>query len=250
MKPHKPVLPVLCIAGRKPPKEKELYKMVTTEELDLTFQKVGNDFGFEAKAEFAPFRDLKIKWFRSYKWAEFTVSDYLKDAPENVIEGIARTIFSKIKGTDESYSDEVIEWLTSDEFVDSMQPTYISRDRRIGSPIGEHKNLQEALDRLKEKGLIKTDLNRTKLFWSIKTKEEKPAWSSTLMRTVTVNKSLDSDDVPEEVLDYVLLNQIAFIECDFGMDPMDRQKTIEERVQKYPGFDGITEWLNDRGLRA
>ncbi len=28
----------------------------------MTFQKVGNDFGIETKAEFAAFRDLKIKW--------------------------------------------------------------------------------------------------------------------------------------------------------------------------------------------
>jgi len=171
-------------------------------------------------------------------------------APEGVIEGIARTIFSKILGTDESYSDEVIEWLTSDEFVDSMQSTYISRDRRIGSPNGEHKDLQEALNRLKEKGMIETDLDKTKMFWSVKTEEGGPAWSSSLMRTVTVNKILDSDDVPEEVLDYVLLNQIAFIECDFGMDPMDRQKTISERMQRYPGYDGINEWLEGHGLTA
>ena len=37
--------------------------MVTSEELDLTFQKVGNDFGFRnVSAEFSPFRDLKVKW--------------------------------------------------------------------------------------------------------------------------------------------------------------------------------------------
>lgn len=61
------------------------------------------------KAEFSSFRDLKIKWVRIYKWIEFQVSDYLMRAPEGVIEGLARTIFSKILGTDKSYSDEVIE---------------------------------------------------------------------------------------------------------------------------------------------
>lgn len=33
----------------------------------------------------------------------------------------------------------------------------------------------------------------------------------------------------EEVLDYILLNQIASIECDFGMNPADGQKTASER---------------------
>lgn len=214
----------------------------------MTFQKVGNDFGYEVNAEFATFRDLKLKWMRSYKWIEFQVSDYLKEAPENVIEGIARTIFSKIQGTDGNYSDEVIEWLTSDEFVDSMQPTYISRDRRIGSPTGEHRDLRESLDRLKKQGLVTTSLDRTKLFWSRKVDEDRSAWSSSLMRTVTVNSILDSDDVPEEVLDYVLLNQIAFIECDFGMDSEERKKTIAERMENYPGYNSINNWLSEHCL--
>lgn len=106
--------------------------MVTSEELNMTFQKVGNDFGIETKAEFAAFRDLKIKWMRSYKWAEFTVSDFLKDAPLEVIENIARSIFSRIKGNENDYSDETVEWLTSAEFAEINQPTYISRDLRIG----------------------------------------------------------------------------------------------------------------------
>jgi len=35
--------------------------MVTTEELKATFQKVGNDFGYDVKAEFSSSRDFKIK---------------------------------------------------------------------------------------------------------------------------------------------------------------------------------------------
>ena len=60
--------------------------MSTTEEiLNETFKKVGNDFGYETSAEYAAFRDLKVRWQRSYKWADFQVSDYLRDAPEEVL---------------------------------------------------------------------------------------------------------------------------------------------------------------------
>ncbi|MBO5547860.1 MAG: hypothetical protein J5920_03775 [Candidatus Methanomethylophilaceae archaeon] len=35
--------------------------MVTSEELDMTFQKIGNNFDLRGvKTEYAPFRDLKI----------------------------------------------------------------------------------------------------------------------------------------------------------------------------------------------
>lgn len=51
--------------------------MTTTDEiLNETFKKVGNDFGCDTPAEFAAYRDFKIRWQRSYKWAEFQVSDY------------------------------------------------------------------------------------------------------------------------------------------------------------------------------
>ena len=37
--------------------------MVTSEELNMTFQKVGNDFRFEnVDAEFSAYRDLKVRW--------------------------------------------------------------------------------------------------------------------------------------------------------------------------------------------
>lgn len=57
--------------------------MVTSEKLDLIFKEVGNFLHFkEVKAEFAPFRDLKVKWIRTVDFADFSVSDYLEDAPE------------------------------------------------------------------------------------------------------------------------------------------------------------------------
>jgi hypothetical protein len=224
--------------------------MSTTEEiLNATFKKVGNDFGYETSAEYAAFRDLKVRWQRSYKWADFQVSDYLKDAPVEVLESLARMFFTKIQGDECSYSDKVIEWLTAPEFVDTTQPIFIERDHRISFEEGEHKSLEEALDRLKEKGFI-GDLGKTRIFWSNEATSGRGGWSSALMKVVMVNKALDSGDVPDEVLDAVILNKVANIECDFAMSPMDRKRTIDDRMKLYPGFDGISEWLYKHGLEA
>jgi len=222
--------------------------MVTSEELDLTFKKVGNDFGIETKAEFAAFRDLKIKWMRTYKWAEFTVSDFLREAPLEVIEDIAATIFSKIKGIEHEYSDETVEWLTSDEFADLNQSTYISRDLRIGSEKGEHKSIEKSLSRLKNRKLVPEDLGRIRFFWSEKTSSEQSSWSSMLMKVVTVNSALDSDDVPDEILDYAILRQVSYISSDFRTNSEDRKQAVMETVQNYPGFDSIQEWLEEHGF--
>ncbi|MBE6518759.1 MAG: hypothetical protein E7Z70_04360 [Thermoplasmata archaeon] len=73
--------------------------MVTSEELNGTFKKVGNDFHFnEVTAEFAPYRDLKVRWCRTMETISFSVSDYLQGSKPEVVEGIAKTIMSRIRG--------------------------------------------------------------------------------------------------------------------------------------------------------
>ena len=63
------------------------------------------------------------------------------------------------------------------------------------------------------------------------------------MKVITVNRKLDSDTVPDEVLDAAILNEMANIECDFALSLMDRMKL-------YPGFGGTSEWLQDHRLEA
>lgn len=241
------IIPSLQLRSRVQvaPKKKELKKMVTSEELDMTFQKVGNDFGIQTKAEFAAYHELKVRWMRTYQWAEFTVSDYLKEAPLNVVEGIARTIFNRIKGKECEYPEDVSDWLTSEEFTMKMQPSYIKRDRRIGSEEGQYKDIQESLARLKDMKLIPEDLGHMRFFWSAGTSDDKSAWSSMLMKVVTINKALDLEDVPDEVLDYVIFNQIVYVNSDFNMTQIDRKNEVARVVRNYPGFDAINEWLED-----
>ena len=61
--PHRP-LALTPFGVRKKPlrKKRSCLEMVTSEELNATFAKVGNDFHFdEVSAEYAPFRDLKVR---------------------------------------------------------------------------------------------------------------------------------------------------------------------------------------------
>ncbi|MBR7124264.1 MAG: hypothetical protein IKC93_05300 [Candidatus Methanomethylophilaceae archaeon] len=158
------------------------------------------------------------------------------------------TIFSKIKGNEHEYSDETVEWLTSDEFVEINQPVYISRDMRIGSDEGMHKSIEDSLNRLKDKKLIPEDLERTRFFWSKKTSNEQSAWSSMLMKVITVNTELDSEDTPDDVLDFVIFCQIAHVNSDFRTNNEDRKQAVLESVQSYLGFDSIQEWLEENGF--
>ena len=106
-----------------------------------------------------------MRWQRSYDWANFEIADYLEEAPTEIIEGLARTILSRIRGEDSEYSEETIEWLTSHEFRAANQSTYIERSRMIAVPVDGDVRLQESYERLVDEGLIER-IEDLKLFWS------------------------------------------------------------------------------------
>ena len=43
---------------------------------------------------------------------------------------------------------------------------------------------------------------------------------------------------------------ILSILADSSLSPMDKKRTIDDRMKLYPGFDGILEWLYKHGLEA
>ena len=74
-------------------------RTVTDGHLTEIFSAVGQRYGYEdVKAEFAPLKDFKVRWQRSYNWAIFTISDYLDRAPDAVLEDLAEVLFAKITG--------------------------------------------------------------------------------------------------------------------------------------------------------
>ena len=224
--------------------------MTTAEELNSTFEKVGNDFGFgNISAEFAPFRDLKVRWQRTYDWASFQVSDYLTEAPVKVIEGLAGAIFAKMRGEDREYPEEAVDWLTSHVFRACNQQTYIERSRTIAVPEDGDSRLKESYRRLVEEGLI-GEIEDLKLYWSKAEGSNKIGESSCLMRTVILNPKLKEDDVPEDVLDYCLLNQLANIKVGFTVDREHRTEEISNIMGSCPEAVKAQNWLEDNRIEV
>ena len=133
--------------------ERKKMENCDSEMLNRALQNAGRRNGFEdIRAEFAAFRDFKLKWTRSYKWISFEVSDYLKSAPENVIESLAETVFARIRGEDRAtYSEKVCDYLNSKEFLEENQRMYLKRYMGISdSPGGENVDLLDCYRRLTE----------------------------------------------------------------------------------------------------
>ncbi len=220
--------------------------MVTSEELNATFAKVGNDFHFdEVSAEFAPYRDLKVRWCRTMDSISFTVSDYLQGATNGVVEGIARAFFGRIRGEENvEYSEETTACLTSSEFRYLNQEKYIDRSRTIGDMSSEETGLLwEAYYRLVDAGLI-PEVDGLRLFWSKNDSVAKAGQSSCLMKVVIMNRRLLKDNVPSEVLDFCLLHELANIVVGFGLHNIERKKTVSEISEGYEGASVAKRWLD------
>ena len=225
--------------------------MVTTTQLTEAFQEASNILAqdMSISAEFAPFRDLKVRWTRTFGAADFSVSDYLQDAPMEVVEGIARTIFSKIANADsDRYPKETEEWLTSEEFRDLNQRIYIERSRTISD--ADTTRLEDSYQRLMDDGLVKP-IDDLKLFWTEENRSDSnPGQSSALMRVVIMNARLNSSEVPDDVLDYCLLKQLANINVDFGTEMLERKNEVETMISMFPRADEARHWLEDAEMEA
>ena len=217
----------------------------TTEALKESFGTIGKKYGFDrVGAEFVPYRDFKVKWTRSYKWADFQVSDYLMDAPSVVLDGLAETLFSRIAGMEaKPYTPEMNEWITADEFKKEKQPIYIRRSRNISkSPAGKNKDLTESMKRLKKMGLVGKDFDPY-LTWTKDDLSSTVGYCSTLMDTIVISSVFDTDCIPDCVVDYALYHEHLITRdgwANFGKEePFD----FRAEEKKYPKWKEAEGWI-------
>jgi len=218
--------------------------METEEMLKTKFVEVGKEYGFDkVEAEFVAFKEFKVRWQRSYKWADFKVSDYLADAPPDVIEGLCNSLFSKITGDEEGYSDAMCAWITAPEFAENKQSVYLKRSRNLTrSSEGEFKSLEKSYERLILSGLIERD-PAVHLTWTKESNVRKIGHCSVLMKVVSISSVLDTDMIPDFVLDFCMYHELCHLKI--GFDPTAKRHGSEfaELEAKYPKRKEAEEWI-------
>lgn len=209
----------------------------SSERLNRAMRNAGIRNGFEdVQAEFAPFRDFKLRWTRSYKWISLEVSDYLRNAPEGVMESLAEAIFAKMRGEGKTeYSREVCDYLNSDGFLKENQGIYLKRFRGISSSTrGENIDLMDSYRRLVESGLVEDDPRIAFRWNNSKDRNGRIGRTSVLMRTVVMNPVLDTEGISEDVLDYALFTQICHVNLRFGPSRDGDGERYEDMLSIHP----------------
>jgi predicted metal-dependent hydrolase len=218
--------------------------MNMSEALTKAFQTVGKEYGYDSvSAEFMESKEFKIKWKRSCGWAEFMVSDYLRNADQDVIEGIARTIFSRISGRKMESQKTMEEWLTNDEFSKMNRPTYLRRSRNLTkSAKGKVRDLTESYNRLVEQNII-PQMDDVAFTWTKEPNIRRIGYCSILMKVIAISSIFDTETIPEFVLDYVVYHEMLHMMR--GFDPFGKLHDAEfqKEERKYPLMKESEEWL-------
>jgi hypothetical protein len=219
--------------------------MNATENLNRSFSESGREHGYDSvTAEFCSFREFKIKWRRSCGWAEFEVSDYVSDAPQEVMNGLSETIFSRIaRQTRKGYPKDMLEWITSDDFVERKQPLYLARARNITkSSLGEHADLSGSYQRLIELGLVGYDRDLV-LRWTKQPNTKRIGYCSVLMKVIVISSVFDAAEIPSFVRDFALYHEL--IHLNKGFDPFGQRHGIDFRVLEhlFPEYAEAQEWM-------
>ena len=102
--------------------------MCTTDELNLVFDETGKQFGYlTVRAEFAEMKEFKVKWQRGHDWIDLMIPDYLEDAPSEVLEDLALSIFSKIGGKERGYGKAMRSFVKDRRFAENNREKYLKR---------------------------------------------------------------------------------------------------------------------------
>ena len=215
------------------------------------FREIGADYGFETvDAEFCAFEDVKVRWVRQAKTISFTVTDYLGDAPEEVIADIATRIMSRIRAEDCSpYSDATNQYFMSPEFMERNQPIYLERKSFLSeSSKGKHRDIQDSYERLMSAGLV-DEIDGLVLRWTDRELESENGVSSLLMKVALVPSYLDSEEISDEVFDYNLYRLLVNISVGFDIEPENRREIVDDMISSYPGASEFDQIISERYLK-
>ena len=200
------------------------------------------------EANFTSFKEMNFRWTLRGNVATLKVSDYLDDAPDDVLEEFLKGAITYIAGGRHVFGKRYMEYMTSDEFILRKRPVYYKRSRRLlRSDIGDHRNLFDAVQRLVEKGLLnESDIQNTLFTWTANPTFTRLGYCSQMFRIVVISRVFDSPAVPEELFDYVVYHECMHLRQGyrpFNHRPHDAE--FRRNMALYPDGDELEERLKD-----
>jgi len=193
---------------------------------------------YSVHAEFIPTKDFKISWKTIGKELKVYVSDYISDAPSEVLIGLSETILDIVKRQPYRYEKTYLDWITSDEFIIKSRQTYIRRSKNLArTPEGRERNLTDSLDKLLESGILTgKDLDNSFFTWTSRPNYRKVGYCSPMMRLVAVSSALDTLTVPDYVVDYVVYHESLHLRQGYRPGKRAHDVSFRNAEKEFPDY--------------
>lgn len=202
----------------------------------------------DVKVVFREFTELKHTWSRENGCLEFRVSDYLDNAPDIVLEGMAEYLVGKAHGRDASSGavSAYHRYVKSKELWGGISERYLGRSRAISTdPVGAHRDLRTVFSYVNVNyfgGRLRTPT----LAWVRESPATRFGYFFPQLDLLAVNRITDAERVPRYVLEFVVYHELLHhVNADNGNDRrrLHHTKEFREQERRFSAYAESEKWL-------
>ncbi|MBN1676985.1 MAG: M48 family metallopeptidase [Candidatus Thermoplasmatota archaeon] len=213
------------------------------------FRVVGKELGFgEVSLDFRPYSELKHTWRVDGKCLEITISDYLQNAPEDVMESLAWYLASRAAGRrcPRGKADAYLYYARSRDLWSQNREIYLARSKDLSlTPSGAHRDLVAIFDYVNS-FYFSGRLSRPTLAWTCESPSRRLGFLFEALDLLAVNKVLDSESVPRHVLEFVMYHELLHHVNALDARPVRRvhhTKKFREQERLFRTYEEAEVWL-------
>jgi len=192
-------------------------------------------------------KEFQASWKKSGSSVDVKISDYLIDAPDQVLEDFSKSVVQSIVNRKPTYGKAFLDWVRSDEYINNKRKIYLRRSRNLtGTPEGNERNIIESLDRLLDSGLLSpNDTDNCFFSWTNSPNIRKVGFCSPMMRVVGVSSILDDISVPEFVFDYVVYHESLHLAQGYRPGQRIHDRAFKENEKRFPRYEEAEKYLKN-----
>jgi len=161
-------------------------------------------------AEFFPYSELKHTWKSNGGALSFKISDYMMDAPEEVLESLAWYLLCRATGREcpKIRATRYLNYARSGELWEPKKDLYMRRSRSLTFvPRGAARDLREVFDYVNSfyfSGKIQNPI----LAWASESPRRRLGFYLAPLNLLAANRVMDSERVPRYVLEFVVFHEL------------------------------------------
>ncbi len=180
-------------------------------DIDTAFTDAAAQLGVgPVSAKFHPYTELKHTWTRDGRRVSFKVSDYLRNAPGDVIESLSMYLLCRAygKSCDNRLCARYVEYSCSRELWEAAKDTYLGRARNLTFDVkGRYRDLRAVFDYVNS-FYFAGKAPEPILAWVCESPRRRLGYYFEPLRLLATNRVLDQETVPRYVLEFVMYHEL------------------------------------------